>query len=219
MRLILASTSPRRHDLLALLKIPFETVAPTYVERLNAHRSSVEQSRLFAEGKARSCQGAFPDSLIIGCDTLIELESEVLGKPKDAEDAVRMLHRLSGRRNLIHTGIAVLSTATGRLESKVESVQVWFKHLSTTVVDAYVATGESLGKAGAYGIQGEGAELIDRIEGDYTAAVGLPLKVLAELLTRFDMAIAVDLADLYQQKSYPNWRRFTSASPAEHRLQ
>ena len=130
-----------------------------------------------------------------------------------------MLHRLSGRQHLIHTAIAVLSTATGRLESEVESVHVWFKSLSTAAVAAYVATGESLGKAGAYGIQGEGAELIERIEGDYTAAVGLPLKVLAELLKRCDMAIAVDLAALYQQKSYPNWRRFTSASRAEGRLQ
>lgn len=219
MRLILASTSPRRHELLTLLKIPFETVAPTYVERLSPHLSPAEQSRLFAESKARSRQDAFPDSHIIGCDTLIELDSEVLGKPKDAGDAARMLHRLSGRQHLIHTAIAVLSTATGRLESEVESVHVWFKSLSTAEVAAYVATGESLGKAGAYGIQGEGAELIERIEGDYTAAVGLPLKVLAELLKRCDMAIAVDLAALYQQKSYPNWRRFTSASRAEGRLQ
>jgi septum formation protein len=219
MRLILASTSPRRHELLALLKIPFETVAPTYVERLSPHRSPTDQARVFAEGKARSCQDVFADSLIIGCDTLIELESEVLGKPRDGEDAARMLQRLSGQQHLIHTGIAMVSTATGRLESAAESVHVWFKSLSPRDVDAYVATGESLGKAGAYGIQGQGAELIERIEGDYTAAVGLPLKALAQLLERFGMIIPVDLNGLYQQKSYPNWRRFTSASRAEGRLQ
>lgn len=219
MRVILASTSPRRHELLALLNLPFETVDPSYVEQLSPALSPVDHARVFAEGKARSCQAACADSLIIGCDTLIELESEVLGKPKDAEDAVRMLRRLSGHQHQIHTGIAIVSTATGRLESAVESVHVWFKRLSATEVDAYVATGECLGKAGAYAIQGRGADLIERIEGDYTAAVGLPLKTLAQLFGRFGMIVPVDLNDLYQQKSYPNWRRFTSVSRAEGRLQ
>ena len=219
MRLILASSSPRRRDLLALLHIPFETVAPSYVERLSPHLAPAEQARVFAEGKARSCQDQFADGVIIGCDTLIELESEVLGKPRDGEDAARMLQRLSGQQHVIHTGIVVVSTSTDRLETAVESVHVWFKRLSPTDISAYVATGESLGKAGAYGIQGGGAELIERIEGDYTAAVGLPLKMLAELLGRFDVNIPVDLKNLYQQKSYPNWRRFTSGSRAERRLQ
>jgi septum formation protein len=219
MRLILASTSPRRHDLLALLNIPFETVAPTYVERLSPHVCPVDLACLFAEGKARSCEDLFGDSLIIGCDTLIELESQVLGKPSDSRDAVRMLQRLSGRPHLIHTGVAVVSTSTGRLETAVETVQVWFKSLSSREVEAYVATGESLGKAGAYGIQGRGADLIERIEGDYTSAVGLPLKTLARLLEGFGMIIPIDLNDVYEQKSYPNWRRFTSASRAEGRLQ
>lgn len=219
MRLILASISPRRRDLLALLNIPFETVAPSYVERLSPHLAPVDQARLFAEGKARSCQGQFGDSVIIGCDTLIELESEVLGKPRDDRDAARMLQRLSGQQHLIHTAIAVMSTSTERLETAVESVHVWFKRLSAIEVDTYVATGESFGKAGAYGIQGGGAELIERIEGDYTAAVGLPLKTLAQLLARFDVNIPVDLKSLYRRKSYPNWRRFTSSSRAEGRLQ
>lgn len=219
MRLILASTSPRRHDLLALLQIPFETLAPTYVERLSPGLSPLDQARVFAEGKARSCQGLVTDGLILGCDTLIELESEVLGKPRDDQDAARMLQRLSGQRHRIHTGIALVSSATGRLESAVESVHVWFKRLAPTEVDAYVSTGESLGKAGSYGIQGRGAELIERIEGDYTAAVGLPLKTLARLLKRCGVVIPVDLDDLYQQKSYPNWTRFIAASRAEGRLQ
>lgn len=219
MRLILASISPRRRDLLALLNIPFETVAPSYVERVSPHLAPAEQARVFAEGKARSCQDQFTDSIIIGCDTLIEVESEVLGKPRDGRDAACILQRLSGQQHLIHTAIAVVSAPTERLETAVESVHVWFKRLSPTDISTYVATGESLGKAGAYGIQGGGAELIERIEGDYTAAVGLPLKTLAELLARFDVNIPVDLKSLYQQKSYPNWRRFTSGSRAERRLQ
>ncbi|WP_447986032.1 Maf family protein [Nitrospira sp. Nam74] len=219
MRLILASTSPRRQDLLALLNTPFETVAPTYVERLSPHVCPVDQACLFAEGKARSCEDLFADGLIIGCDTLIELESQVLGKPSDSRDAVRMLQRLSGRQHLIHTGVVVLSTSTSRLETAVETVHVWFKSLSSGEVEAYVGTGESFGKAGAYGIQGRGADLIERIEGDYTAAVGLPLKTLVRLLEGFGIIIPVDLNDVYEQKSYPNWRRFTSASRAEGRLQ
>ena len=219
MRLILASTSPRRHELLTLLNIPFEIVVPTYVERLSHRLSPADQACLFAEGKARSCQDLFTDSLIIGCDTLIELDSNVLGKPTDLADAARMLQRLSGQKHLIHTGVAVLPTSTGTLHSAVESVQVWFRQLSSSEVDTYVNTGESLGKAGAYAIQGQGADLIERIEGDYTAAVGLPLKSLAELFGRVGVIVPVDLNELYQQKSYPNWSRFTSASPAEGRLQ
>lgn len=219
MRLILASTSPRRHELLALLNLPFEIVAPTYVERVNPLLSPADQARLFAEGKARSCQDLFADSLIIGCDTLIELDSHVLGKPTDRADAARMLQQLSGQKHVIHTGVAVLSTATGKLQSAVESVQVWFKQLSPSDMDTYVTTGESLGKAGAYGIQGAGAELIERIEGDYTAAVGLPLNTLAQLLGQFGMIVPIDLNRLYQQKAYPNWRRFASASRTEGRLQ
>jgi septum formation protein len=216
MRLILASTSPRRHELLALLNIPFEIVAPTYVERVSPHLSPADQARLFAEGKARSCKDLFTDSLIIGCDTLIELDSHVLGKPTDRADAARMLQRLSGQKHLIHTGVAVLSTSTGTLHSAVDSVQVWFRQLSLSDVDTYVGTGESLGKAGAYAIQGRGADLIERIDGDYTAAVGLPLNTLAQLLEQCGVTAPIDLRELYQQKSYPNWSRFTSASRADH---
>lgn len=219
MRLILASTSPRRHELLALLHVPFEIVAPTYVERVNPHHSPADQARLFAEGKARSCHDLFADSFIIGCDTLIDLDSNVVGKPTDSADAARMLQRLSGRQHLIHTAVTVISTSTGKLQSAVESVQVWFKHLSSSDVDTYVATGESLGKAGAYGIQGSGAELIERIEGDYTAAVGLPLNSLARLLRQFGMIVPIDLNNLYQQKAYPNWSRFPSTPRLEGRLQ
>jgi septum formation protein len=198
------------------LNIPFEIVAPTYVERVSPHLSPADQAHLFAEGKAQSCQDLFADSLIIGCDTLIELDSHMLGKPTDRSDATCMLQRLSGQKHLIHTGVAVISTSTGKLQSAVDSVQVWFKQLSPSDVDTYVSTEESLGKAGAYAIQGRGADLIGRIEGDYTAAVGLPLKTLAQLFGRFGMIVPIDLNGLYQQKSYPNWSRFTSVSRADH---
>jgi septum formation protein len=212
MRVILASTSPRRHDLLALLHIPFEIAAPTYVEQLNPDFSPVDQVRLFAKGKARSCQDAFPNSIIIGCDTLIAIDANVLGKPADGAEAARMLKRLSGRRHVIHTSVAVLSTSTGHLETAEETVQVWFKLLTPSDIEAYVATGDSLGKAGAYGIQGRGAELIGRIDGDYTAAVGLPLKALAQILSGYGVTIPIDLTRLYQQKPYPNWERFPSST-------
>lgn len=210
MRLILASTSPRRHELLRLLRIQFEIAVPAYVEQQCPDLSAVDQVRRFAEEKARSCRHRFPNCLIIGCDTLIEVDSEVLGKPADLGEACLMLRRLSGRQHQIHTGVAIVATSTGHLNSAVETVYVQFKDLTPSDVERYVATGESLGKAGAYAIQGRGADLIERIDGDYPAAVGLPLRTLARILAECGQPIPVDLERLYQQKTYPNWARFTS---------
>ena len=214
MRLILASTSPRRHELLSLLNIPFEIAAPTYVERLSRDLAAVDQVRRFAEGKAQSCASRYPDGLIIGCDTIIEVDSDVLGKPRDRVDAARMLTRLSGRQHLIHTAVALLSTASRDIRANVETVRVLFKILSPSDVETYLTTEESLGKAGAYAVQGRGADLIERIDGDYTAAVGLPLRSLAAMLRESSVAIPIDIDLLYRQKPYPNWGRWTSPNRA-----
>lgn len=209
MRVILASTSPRRRELLALLHIPFELAEPPYDERITPNLEPIEQVRIFAEGKAYSCRDRFPASAIIGCDTLIALGSEMLGKPRDRDEATDMLQRLSGRNHLIHTGLAVLPTQIGYVRSAVETIKVSFKRLAPSDVEAYVATEEGLGKAGAYAIQGRGAELIERIEGDYPAAVGLPLQLLARLLHEHGIITPVDIDDLYRRKPYPNWDRFS----------
>jgi septum formation protein len=218
MRLILASTSPRRMDLLALLRIAFTPADPEFAETSCRDRAPMEQARDFALGKAESCRLRFPDSAILGCDTLIEIDGQVWGKPADPGDAQRMLRRLSGRDHFIHTAVALIETGTDRSDSAVETVRVRFKALSETDVRTYVETGESLGKAGAYAIQGRGGELIESIEGDYSAAVGLPLRRVAGMLARAGLVPPLDVESLYRAQPYPNWSRFGCATHDRRRL-
>jgi nucleoside triphosphate pyrophosphatase len=218
MRLILASSSPRRIDLLSLLNVPFTAADPEFAETVRSDRVPMAQASAFALGKAESCRQRFPDSVILGCDTLIEIDGEVLGKPVDRRDAERMLRLLSGRDHLIHTAAALLQTANDRVESAVETVRVRFSTLGDAEVSAYLDTGESLGKAGAYAIQGRGAQLIECIDGDYTTAVGLPLRRVAVMLTRAGLVLPVDVESLYRANPYPNWKRFACAAREGRRL-
>jgi septum formation protein len=205
---ILASTSPRRKDLLALLRIPFEIVEPHFIEQLRRDLAPEEQARQFAAGKAQACSMRFPDQLVLGSDTLIALAGLVLGKPADLAEARSMLRKLSGRQHLIHTAVALRRQADGVGDVAVETVLVWMKAFDEAELEAYLHTGESLGKAGAYSIQGIGGRFIERIEGDYTAAVGLPLRLTVDLLRRHGLAVPADVAELYRAKPYPNWGRF-----------
>ncbi len=210
MRLILASTSPRRHELLTLLGLSFEVVSPSFLEQIRPHCPADRQAAEFAEGKARSVLSQDPDALVLGSDTLISLDSEVVGKPMNLTEAGTMLRRMAGRIHTIFTAIALVNQARGWCDVEVAAVRVVMKALDETDVAAYLRTEESLGKAGAYSIQGAGAVLIDRIEGDYTAAVGLPLRLLADLLHRHGMPCPVDVDRLYEVKPYPNWARFAA---------
>src|SRR5579885_3140945 len=169
MPLILASTSPRRKDLLALLGVPFEVVEPDFQEDLRAPGPPEELAGRFARGKAESCAARRPDALVVGSDTLIAWEGLVLGKPRDLAEAGAMLRRLRGRPHAIHTAVALRRLADGVEAVEVETVRVWMRGFAEEELDAYLRTGESLGKAGAYSIQGRGAGLIERIEGDYPA--------------------------------------------------
>ncbi len=208
MALVLASTSPRRKDLLALLRIPFEIAEPNFIEQLRRDLAPDEQARQFADGKAQACAARFPDQLVLGSDTLISLDDAVMGKPADLADARSMLQKLCGRAHLIHTAVALRRQADGVQEVAVETVRVWMKAFDEAELEAYLYTGESLGKAGAYSIQGIGGRFIERIEGDYTAAVGLPLRLTADLLRGRGLAVPVDVDELYRAKPYPNWGRF-----------
>lgn len=210
MRLILASTSPRRHELLTLLGLPFDVVAPPFVEQVRPHLSAEQQAIECAVGKARSCAAHCPDALIIGSDTLISLDSEVLGKPVDLADAESMLKRMAGRMHKVVTAVALVGPDRDRCEVQIATVLVTMKLLHEDALAAYLRTGDSLGKAGAYSIQGGGATLIERIDGDYTAAVGLPLRLVAEMLHQRGVACPVDIDRLYARKPYPNWNRFSS---------
>jgi septum formation protein len=208
MRLILASISPRRREIFTLLGISFDVIEPTYEERVLAERSVRDEVLAFAVGKARSVAAHYPDALIIGSDTMIALDGEKFGKPSDRDDARRMLRALSGKTHRIFTAVAIIDGTGGVGLETVEQVDVDMRHLSDADIDRYLAYGESLDKAGAYSIQGQGAKLIAAIRGDYLAAVGMPLKPIADYLTSQGVSLSLNIAQLYRDKSFLNWQRF-----------
>lgn len=209
MPLVLASTSPRRKELLALLQLPFEVVKPDFDERIHAEVPPEAQAWTFALGKAQSCAKRHADSLVLGSDTLIAVgETTILGKPADRAQANAMLRRLRGRAHRIYTAVALCCDARKIQDVAVETVQVWMKQFSDADLEAYLANGEWQGKAGAYSIQGRGGDFIERIEGDFTAAVGLPLRLTAALLQKHGLSVPVDVEQLYRTKPYPNWDTF-----------
>lgn len=208
MPLILASTSPRRHELLALLGIPFEARSPSFEEWLVPDRPAIEQVQSFAQGKARSVARQEPEAIVLGSDTVIELDHDVLGKPTDLAEARAMLRRLAGRDHQVRTAIALVCSARAIDVVALSTAVVRMKPFDERVHEHYLATGESLGKAGAYSIQGEGGDLIDSIDGDFPTVVGLPLRLVARLLTQAGVNVPVDLDELYATKPYANWARF-----------
>lgn len=210
MQLILASTSPRRRELLALLGLSFDVCPPTFNEQSIAGLLPHEQASRFALGKTQSVADVRPEDLVLGSDTVIESDGRWLGKPLDLGDARAMLTRLAGRPHQVHTAVALCCQ-----RRKIEAVElvtatVYMKAERNDAIDRYLATGESLGKAGAYSVQGLGGDLIERIEGDYTAVVGFPLKAVAWLLLSAGYPLPQDPDELYRRKPYPNWSRFVA---------
>ena len=179
-RIILASQSPRRRELLALIGIAHDVRPADVDESYLSHESPQPHAERLAREKARTLAVQYPDAVVIGADTIVVIDGELLGKPADAIDACRMLTRLGGRTHTVHTAVAV---ARGDdMASGVESVEVTFRPLTVEQITSYVATGEPLDKAGAYGIQGYGATIVERIHGDYFAVMGLALGRLVDLL-------------------------------------
>ena len=155
MRIILASTSPRRREILALLDLSFEVRPPDFLETTRHDLTPEEEALELALGKARSVAPVEPDALVVGGDTLIALDGEKIGKPADPEDAATILRRLSGRTHRILTGVALIHHATGREFTHLEPVDVRMRHSTDDEIANYVAQGESMDKAGAYSIQGQ----------------------------------------------------------------
>ncbi len=208
MQIILASTSPRRKELLALLQIPFSVMEPVCDEDGKRVQSAKELVQHLACQKAQSVAACFPEALVLGGDTLIEIDGEILGKPQDLKDAEAMLRQLSGRMHQVHSGIALVCLTRKRIRTDVESLQVYMKKLSESDIQAYLSTEESLGKAGAYCIQEQGASLIEKISGDFPAVVGLPLKKVAGLLEEEGLALPVNIEEIYLKRPYPRWEEF-----------
>lgn len=178
--LVLASRSPRRAQLLEMLGLEFEVIPAEVDETAHPSAAPAEVAEHLAREKARAVARLRPDALVIGCDTLVVVDGETLGKPADEAEAVRMLMRLQGREHRVETGIAI-AAPDGRLESSVEGIRVRFRPFDRQTAEEYVATGEPLDKAGAYGIQGYGATLVDWIEGDFFAVMGLPIARMISL--------------------------------------
>jgi septum formation protein len=180
MQIILASQSPRRRDLLNLIGIRHEVRPANIDEAVLAGESPLACVERLARTKAERIAADAPDALVIAADTVVVADDHVLGKPADEADARGMVRLLAGRMHVVLTAVCVNRGA--RLASGVEAVRVQMRPLTPEEIEAYVATGEPMDKAGAYGIQGYGATIVERIEGDFFAVMGLPLVLLTRLL-------------------------------------
>jgi len=185
----LASASPRRKALLEQLGIPFSILVCPVEEELKDGVNHAQQVMFLAEMKARTAAREVTGGLVIGADTLVVCDGRVLGKPADVPEAVRMLSLLEGNEHEVYTGLAIVQKPSGRTATAHECTKVRFKPLKTDQIKRYAATGEPLGKAGSYAVQGLGAIFIDRIEGCYNNVVGLPLALLAVMLREFGVDV------------------------------
>jgi septum formation protein len=181
--LVLASQSPRRAELIGRLGLRFETLPADIDESYLNHETPEAHAERLACEKALAIAESRPEALVIGSDTIVVVDGDVLGKPRDAAQAVQMLLRLSGREHFVCTGIAVAHE--GEVKSDLVRVRVRFRPLDRRACEQYVATGEPMDKAGAYGIQGFGSAIVEGIEGDYFAVMGLPVARMLELIGLF----------------------------------
>jgi len=177
--LLLASRSPQRRAILEQLGIPFEVVSPRFEEQAGGH-DPAETVRENARGKARSVAGAAGERPVLGIDTEVVLDGRVFGKPDGAGEAEAMLEALSGRTHEVVSGLCLVTPGWEDVEHEVTRVS--FRSLDARDLAAYIATGEWEGRAGAYAVQGRGAALVERVEGDYLNVVGLPAALLVRLL-------------------------------------
>lgn len=179
--LILASSSPRRQELLREIGIPFQVhAANSNEEQITGEAPSAYALRLARE-KAEAVAVQYPQSYVLGADTIVVVDGEVLGKPKDRGDAVRMLRLLSGRGHEVTTAVSVVAPGT-LAETRASTTKVYFREIAEDEIQQYVAGGEPMDKAGAYAIQGGASRWTDRIEGEFSNVVGLPLSLVTDML-------------------------------------
>jgi septum formation protein len=182
---VLASASPRRRWLLAKLGRDFDVDAPDIAEVPRPGEQADVFAGRMADEKAAAVARRRPEAWVLAADTVVTLDGAALGKPKDTAEAVAMLRALAGRVHVVHTGVALLGPGGTSSERMVVGTPVVFRALTLDEITAYVATGESFDRAGSYAIQGEGAHLVDRVEGSYTNVIGLPLPEVAAWLRRW----------------------------------
>ena len=182
MELILASQSPRRREIMNLMGLPFQTEVCTESEQIPSGLSASETVMHLARQKAAFALRLHPDACVIGADTIVYLDGEILGKPKSPEEAVQMLMRMQGKTHTVYTGIAVLKD--GYSDVRYDATTVRFRPMREKEIRWYVSTGEPLDKAGSYGVQGYGCVFVDSIEGNYFTVVGLTAPILYEMLIK-----------------------------------
>lgn len=215
--IILASASPRRREFFELLGLPFtvqtadvnEIPRPgetpdVLVARLSATKAAVVAQGLAASGAehdAEELADGLESSLVVAADTVVVLDAEILGKPHDADQATHMLPRLRGRAHTVYSGVTVVEIASGRAAIQLSTTTVWMRDYGQAELEAYVASGDPLDKAGAYAIQHTGFRPVVRIEGCYSGVMGLPLGALADGLAHFGVALPVDVATVCQGRT------------------
>ena len=186
--IILASKSPRRKQLLSMLGVEFTVQTADIDETMDKSQTPAHEVAAVSARKAEKiAQSASPEDIIISADTVVVIDGAILGKPKSKEEAAQMLRRLSGRTHTVYTGLTVRRGSESR--SEVSATDVTFRALSEGEIAAYIATGEPMDKAGAYGIQGYGSMFVSHLDGDYFGVMGLPVCTLAGMLRSFGVPV------------------------------
>lgn len=186
-KIILASTSPRRKELLAKTGLNFEVVSSNYEEDMTLPLPPDVLVKLLSKGKAESVAKSYDDAIIIGGDTFIYFDGHVLGKPHTPQRAKEMLEMLSGNEHSVFTGFTIIDTKNNKVISEAVEARIKFNNLSNKEIADYIATGEPLTRAGAYAIQTIEKTFIENVDGDYNAIVGLPIDDLMKALKSFDI--------------------------------
>ncbi len=187
--IVLASASPQRKELLGKIGLKFEVEPSNYEEHIDSGAEPHELAQKISLEKARMVASNRKNAIVIAADTLILVGSEILGKPHTENEARKMLKTISGKAHIVVTGFTVMDTDIDKAVSESVETRVYVRKLTPSEIKAYVESKEPLGKAGAYAIQGLGATIVERIEGDYFNVVGLPLSALAEALKEFGIKV------------------------------
>lgn len=195
-KIILASTSPRRHGLAQQMGLEFEIVPSSYEEDMSLNLNSEELAMALAYGKAKDVAQKYSDGIVLGVDTFISFNNQKIGKPKTEEEAKKLLRNFSGKEVQVYSGVALIDCETKQEIKDFEVSQVKFKELSDEEIDRYVKTGEPMDKAGAFAIQGLGSIFIEKVNGCYANIVGLPIANVYKNLKK----LGVDIFE------YDNWR-------------
>ena len=188
-KLILASTSPRRKQLLEMLGLSFEVVPSNIDEILTPHLSPREQVELLSKQKAEAVASTLKNSIIIAADTMVSYDGELLGKPKDEKDAKKMLQKLSSTKHVIVTGFTILDTETKKSVTRSTETKIWFRKIMNEEIEEFINREKPFDKAGAYAIHELAAIFVEKIAGDYLGAVGLSVFLLAKELKKFEINV------------------------------